>query len=312
MSDATRICFLGIKLKVINLIKNSGEVPEGNMIENLSVCKAVLLFLSKKETRKTSLKFFGTLATKFFIPQYQKRMRIKKRQVVNVDHELDKLIPFSSDYIKTYMSFSPLWIKSIYFLYREFGSKSLPHIGQFISSIAKLYDNGFEVSNKCQSTTTRPYSGRNIKLKLLHWVDPHLHCIPSLHVMVVCFNHLRMGTIIKELTGSTRGYEAELEYLANQAILITNSILYMKQHSINCIPAGLFALSEECHEFNDEYALNLIENLKKINIETINRFEDIASYITELYTDFQELSKSGSNKEILINFLLKYHELPQL
>ena len=273
---------------------------------------ASLIFLSKKETRKSGFKFLGTLLTTFFIPQYQSRIRIRKRKIVNVDHELDKLIPFSLDHFKTYMSFSHIWIKSIYFLYREFGNRALPFIEKYLKNIDQLYKNGFDVSDRCQSTTTRPDSGRHIKLKLLHWVDPHLHCVPSLHVMVICFNHLRIGTIIRELTGSTRGYEAELEYLANQAILITNSILFMKQHSINCIPAGLFALSEECSEFNDEYALNLVETLKRINMDSIERFEDIASYITELYTDFQELSKSVSNKEILINFLLKYEELPQL
>ncbi len=210
------------------------------------------------------------------------------------------------------MNFSPLWIKSIYFLYREFGKRSLPLIEQYISTVGNLYKNGFDVSDSCQSTTTRPGSGRNIKLKLLHWADPHLHCVPSLHVMVVCYNHLRIDSIIRELTGGTKGYEKEIDYLGDQAIQITNSILYMKQHSINCIPAGLFALSAECPEFNDAYALNLIENLKKINLDSIERFEEISSYIKELYEDFHKLSKSGSNREILINFLLKYEELPKL
>ena len=273
---------------------------------------ASLIFLSKKETRKTGFGFLRTLLTTFFIPQYQSRIRVRKRKIVNVDHELDKLIPFSLEYFKTYMSFTHLWIKSIYFVYREFGDRALPLIEKYLRNIDQLYKHGFDVSNHCQSTTTRPGSGRHIKLKLLHWVDPHLHCVPSLHVMVVCFNHLRIGTMIKELAGSTIGYKAELEYLANQTVNITNSILFMKQHSINCIPAGLFALSGECSEFNDEYALNLIENLKRINMGSIDRFEDIASYITELYTDFQELSKHSSNKEILINFLLKYEELPKL
>jgi hypothetical protein len=283
-----------------------------NRINNLSLTAAVITLLIRKETRKTSLKFLGTIVTKFFLPQYQRKLRIKKRKIVNVDHELDNLIPFSVDYIKIYMNFSPLWIKSIYFLYREFGKRSLPLIEQYISTVGNLYKNGFDVSDSCQSTTTRPGSGRNIKLKLLHWADPHLHCVPSLHVMVVCYNHLRIDSIIRELTGGTKGYEKEIDYLGDQAIQITNSILYMKQHSINCIPAGLFALSAECPEFNDAYALNLIENLKKINLDSIERFEEISSYIKELYEDFHKLSKSGSNREILINFLLKYEELPKL
>ena len=277
-----------------------------NRIINLSLRRAVLIFLIKRETRKTSLKFIGTIMTTFFLPQFQSRLRIKKRKVVNVDHELDKLIPFSADYIKIYMGFIPLWIKSIYFIYQEFGNVSLPLIVEYINNIGELYRSGFDVSNNCQSTTTRPGSGRNIPLKLIHWADPHLHCVPSLHVMIVCFNHLRIGTIIKKLAEGTDGYEAELAYLGNQAILITNSILFMKQHSINCIPAGLFAISTECSEFTDEYALNLIEEIRKMNTGSINRMEEIAAYISDLYVDFVKSSDSDSSREILIDFLLRY------
>ena len=285
---------------------------DSNRIKNLCVTSAVITVLSRKETRKTGFKFLVTIVTKFFIPQHQRRLRIKKRNIVNVDHELDKLIPFSSDYMQVYMGFSKLWIKSIYFLYKEFGKESLPYIDKFIRSIEQLYKNGFDVADSCQSTTTRPGSGRNLKLRLLHWIDPHLHCVPSLHVMVVSFNHLRIGSIINELSDDPGEYKKELDYLWNQAVLITNSILYMKQHSINCIPAGLFALSAECPEFTDTYAVKLIEELKNMNKDSIERFEEISSYIINLYTDFQKLPESLSSREILINFLLKYEEIPHL
>ena len=106
-----------------------------NKIINLSVSYAVIVFLIKKETRITGIKFIGTIATTFFLPQFQGRFKIKKRKIVNVDHELDNLIPFSADYIKIYMSFISLWIKSIYFIYLEFGNISLPLIQQFIIDI---------------------------------------------------------------------------------------------------------------------------------------------------------------------------------
>ncbi len=283
-----------------------------NRIADLRIIHAVLIFLIKKETRKTSLIVIGTIATTFFLPQFQGRLRIKKRKIVNVDHELDKLIPFSADYIGIYMGFIPLWIKSIYFIYKEFGQKSLPLVATYINTIGQLYKTGFDVSNKCQSTTTRPGSGRNIPLKLIHWADPHLHCVPSLHVMIVCFNHLRIETFIQELAGKTAGYEAELNYLENQAILITNSILFMKQHSINCIPAGLFALYSECSEFTDEYALNLIEEIRMMNVGSIDGIGEIASYISRLYTEFRELSESDSSKEVLIDFLHGYESRSEI
>ena len=279
-----------------------------NKITDLSLTRAVLTFLIKKETRKTSRILLGTIVTTFFIPQFQACLRIKRRKIVNVDHELDKLIPFSADYMKVYMGFSPLWIKSVYFLYLEFGKRALPLIATFINNIGQLYRSGFDVSNRCQSTTTRPHSGKNIPLKMIHLADPHLHCVPSLHVMVVCFNHLKIGILIKELAGETANYKAELNYLKDQAILITNSILFMKQHSINCIPAGLFALFSECSEFTDEYALDLIEEIRKMNAGSIDRIEEIAAYISDLYIEFRKSSGSESTKEVLIDFLNGYEK----
>jgi hypothetical protein len=37
--------------------------------------------------------------------------------------------------------------------------------------------------------------------------------------------------------------KAYIETLFHHAVLITESILYMKQHSVNCIPAALYALT---------------------------------------------------------------------
>ncbi len=277
-----------------------------NRIEKLSITGAVLLFLGKKETRMTSLKFMGTIIATFFVPQYQGRLRIKRRKVVNVDHELDSLIPFSAEYMGIYMSFTHLWIKSIYFLYKEFGNRSLPLISRFIYDIGELYRNGYSVSNQCQSTTTRPRSGKNIPLKMIHWIDPHLHCVPSLHVMIVCFNHLRIETLLGKLTENIQNYQAELEYLGEQAVLITNSILFMKQHSINCIPAALFALSDLCEEFSDSYAVTLADRVRDLNIDSIDRMDEIHQYILELYTDFQKSSVSRTSKDVLVDFLYSY------
>ena len=289
---------------------NSAGNPSLNRIVNLSVSRAVLVFLLKNKTRMTSINIVLTIVTMFFFPQFQSKMRIKKRKIVNVDHELDNLIPFSADYIKIYMGFTPLWIKSIYFIYREYGKKSLPFIDQYLDDMKNLYRKGFEVYDSCQSTTTRPGSGRNIPLKIIHLVDPHLHCVPSLHVMIVCFNHLRIGTLIRELTDETDTYKTELDYLKNQAILITNSVLFVKQHSKNCIPAGLFALSSECSEFTDDYAQNLVEEIKKMNADSIESMGEISNYIWDLYKNFRKLSISDSSKEILIDFLYGYENEP--
>ena len=208
------------------------------------------------------------------------------------------------------MDFSPLWIKSIYFLYREFKAEALPFIAEFIKDLDKLYRKGFEVYNSCQSTTSRPGAGINIPLKVMQLADPHLHCVPSLHVMVVCFNHLRINSIVKKLSTNPGMYKEELEYTRNRAILITNSILFMKQHSVNCIPAGLFTLAHNCPEFSNEYASNLIEGIGKLNAGRVDGVDDITAYILDLYNHFRQASDSyPSETEVLVNFLENYKQI---
>ena len=282
----------------------------GNRIENTSVTGAVITFLSIKETRKPGISLIKTILSKFFLPQFLSKLGIRKRKVVNVDHELDRKIPFSPDYLSIYMEFSPLWIKSIYFLYKEFRAEALPFIAEFIRDLENLYRKGFEVYNYCQSTTSRPGAGINIPLKIMQLADSHLHCVPSLHVMVVCFNHLRINAIIKKLAENPGKYKEELDYAGNQAVLITNSILYMKQHSVNCIPAGLFALAHNCPEFSNEYALSLVKGIGQLNAERIDGINDITAYILDLYNHFREVSGSHhSEAEVLVNFLENYKQI---
>ncbi len=281
-----------------------------NRIESGLVADSVITFLSRKETRKPSIRLVQTILSKFFLPQFQSRIGIKKRKVVNVDHELDKKIPFSPDYLSTYMNFSPLWIKTIYFLYKEFKTEALPFIAEFIKDMDKLYRKGFEVYNSCQSTTSRPGAGKNIPLKLMQLADPHLHCVPSLHVMVVCFNHLRFSAIIEKLAEDPEEYKAEREYTGDQALLIISSILFMKQHSVNCIPAGLFALAPHCPEFNDDYAMSLIEGIGRLNTDQIEGIDEVTAYISHLYNHFREVSVSyPSESDVLINFLENYKQI---
>ena len=101
--------------------------PSLNKIVNLIASRAVLIFLIKRKTRMKSIGIVLTILTMFFIPQFQSKLKMKKRKVVNVDHELDNLIPFSKDHIGIYMGFTHLWIKSIYFIYRNM-VKNLFHL----------------------------------------------------------------------------------------------------------------------------------------------------------------------------------------
>ena len=84
------------------------------------------------------------------------------------------------------------------------------------------------------------------------------------------------------------------------------TVLFMKQHSVNCIPAGLFALSSECSEFTDDYAQNLIEEIRLLNTDSIKNIEEISIYIWDLYKDFRETADLDPQKKVLVDFLYGY------
>jgi hypothetical protein len=67
-------------------------------------------------------------------------------------------------------------------------------------------------------------------------------CIPSLHVMVV----IRSYTKFREILGALGDEDAcapEFEEIRQGAIAITEAILYVKQHSVNCVAAAMYAMT---------------------------------------------------------------------
>jgi hypothetical protein len=92
------------------------------------------------------------------------------------------------------------------------------------------------------STTRRPYYIARPRFFLIHLTDPHLMCIPSLHVMVMILSYTRFRRILGALGGG-ESLEARIEEVNAGAALITEAILYVKQHSVNCVSAAMYAMS---------------------------------------------------------------------
>jgi hypothetical protein len=67
-------------------------------------------------------------------------------------------------------------------------------------------------------------------------------CIPSLHVMVMILSYTRFRRILGGFGGG-EALEAQIEEVNAGAALITEAILYVKQHSVNCVSAAMYAMS---------------------------------------------------------------------
>jgi len=184
----------------------------------------------------------AVILTKFFFFQYKAALFPRKIPVTRVDHTLDDLIPFAPDFVPVYLDFIPFWIRVVGFLCVHGKKKGgIKMAGEFLASITALYTFAFQIYRKNLSTTNRPQYTKTFRFKVIHTFDPHLMCIPSLHVMIVIHTYTAFRYYAQKLEE-----EALLEDMAkeiyNSAIAITEAILYIKQHSINCVAASLYTM----------------------------------------------------------------------
>ena len=92
------------------------------------------------------------------------------------------------------------------------------------------------------TTTQRPDYKTDAAFKMIHAFDPHLLCVPSLHVAIVILSSVYYADVFKndDFTEEERKtYTAELREGARRII---ESVLYVKQHSVNCIPAAMYMM----------------------------------------------------------------------
>jgi hypothetical protein len=111
----------------------------------------------------------------------------------------------------------------------------------FIDSITMLYPFALKVYGKNLSTTIRPACNKTFRFRIIHIFDPHLMCIPSLHVMIVIHAYTAFRQFVWEL-GEEKSLQSLTKKVYAGALAITEAILYIKQHSINCIAASLYVM----------------------------------------------------------------------
>jgi hypothetical protein len=178
----------------------------------------------------------------FFFCQFRAALLPGRIPVTKVDHALDEKIPFFPSWVAIYLDFTHFWIRLIAFFLRRYKRKVYIPIRDFIYSIGRLYAFAADVYKKNMSTTKRPFYIARPRFFVIHLLDPHLMCIPSLHVMVVIHTYLQFVEISKKMGDGEKLKEQALE-LKQGALAVSQAILFVKQHSVNCIPAALYAMT---------------------------------------------------------------------
>jgi hypothetical protein len=205
----------------------------------ISSGKTAALVLSRKALRKPGLGCLLSVLKNFFLLQYRAALFPGRIPVSRADHPLDSLIPFNPRWVAIYLDFVAYWLRITgFFIVR--GKKGIA--ASFIESIGRLYTFAAGVYRKNLSTTDRPRYLKHPRFLLIHLVDPHLMCIPSLHVMIV----IRGYTVFRQAAASMPHdpqFTAADKKLRERALDITRAILYVKQHSVNCVSAAMYAMS---------------------------------------------------------------------
>jgi len=270
-----------------------------------SVPRAVFRILGSSYLRITALQCTASIFRNFFFLQYRAALSPGLIPVNRVDHPLDLKIPFMPGKVKIYLDFVAFWIRALGFLLRHCGRKALEPVKNFIEGIGQVYAFAAEVYRINLSTTDRPFYIKRLRFLLIHAFDPHLMCIPSLHVMVVIRTYTLFEEIIKTL-GNEEQFAAHAEELRRGALAITDAVLYIKQHSVNCISAAMYAMSRfDAGLFPPAEAERFASEIFKEG-EGLSKEdgEEIREYILSLYRRFlAEGEKGGDWTQPLLDFL---------
>ena len=234
---------------------------------------------------------------------YKKKIHIP---VVNVEHPLDKKIPFAPSFVGIYMDFSMFWVRMLAFLLDAFGKKAYRYVKDYLYEIERLYKEAAKVYSRIMSTTCRPVYKKSILFRIIYMFDPHLMCIPSLHVMIVIMTYTNFRHILSELCAADE-FKDEAEKAYRHAVSITDSILLVKQHSVNCVSAGMYAI--HCFSpslFSAEEAARFTDSLLRLppDIVAEDAAAEIRLHILNLFTLFlEERKKAPLWEDVLISFL---------
>ncbi|GHV73305.1 hypothetical protein AGMMS49940_06070 [Spirochaetia bacterium] len=169
----------------------------------------------------------------------------------------------------------------------------------------RIYCFAAEVYSKNMSTTRRPFYILHPQFLLIHLTDPHLMCIPSLHVMVMIFSYTHFRELLRSF-GDEETLKAKIEEVNAGAALITEAILYVKQHSINCVAASLYAMSRFDPALfppaeAEAFVSRLFVEPEGFSPEDGVRIRD---HIITLYRHFMDRSRPGESWETpLLEFL---------
>jgi len=260
----------------------------------------------------TAWHFIFTVIRKFFLIQQFQLFHLAHRPVIYVDTDLDEKIPFTPSKVTVYIGFVAFFVRPMDMLIKRLGFiKASRFLIDDVRYLTRMYRNAATVYSKILTTTHRPDYKEDIIFKTIHAADPHFLCVPSLHVTIAAGTYAWYRKIFSSFDVLPEAEaKARLEEIKAQAIAIIESVLFVKQHSVNCIPTALYMLTSafEPGFFTIDDANKLIDELFKNSTEIdAETRREIAEYFNFMYE--RTILENGFAKnwqETIIRFLVEH------
>lgn len=261
--------FAGRPLKSFNVLYAYATLPIGHILGLPAIASYIFV-----------------VANKFFMLQYLQKIHIFHFPVKHVDNELDQKVPFRPDHIDCYLDFINYWIRPIAMMQKRFGIKQGSKLSiEFLRYIKRCYKEAYKMYTYSMTTTYRPKCPKSRAVTNVQRADPHYLCVPSLHIVVVCLCYSFYRMLFKRESFTQQESEQWNSELYAQAVAIGETVLYVKQHSVNCIPAALYMLTKITPElFTPQMAVNFINDLFKNSTDITDADKkEINSYIQFMF-----------------------------
>ena len=142
----------------------------------------------------------------------------------------------------------------------------------------------------------------------MHLLDPHYLCVPSLHIAVVCLTYTFMRKVFEEENYSAEEKESWSRDLYAGAVNIAETVLYVKQHSVNCVSAALYMMASVFPSlFTQKDAVEFLDSMFK-NAQDIPQddIKLILDYMKSMFLQFMEQGQNSKDwSEPLKKWLIK-------
>lgn len=238
-----------------------------------------------------TLSFLKVVAVDFFGLQYNRKLGFNRIKIVRVDNSLDDLIPFTPSKVHIYLDFIQFWVRPLSMMIKKLGpKKAKPYMISFIRLIKKAYYEASRMYKFKLTTTKRPFAAQYIRFIEIYFMDPHLLCVPSLHISIIALCYAFYRRMFSELPEYFSAEEKEFyeNEIYSYGVEIAESVLYVKQHSVNCIPAALYMIT---HIMSDDFKAvdgtrfmdDILVHDKRISAENKKKIVDYMQFIYERF-----------------------------